>query len=690
VRGLPIAFVTAAPPIIRNIPALTLRAEVVPDSIDPEKRTADVVWTTGARVLRQPWFDEPFLEELSLDPKHVRMDFLSSGRAPVLDAHQMWGGMASQVGVVDSARLEAKRGTATLRFSQREAVTPLWGDIKDRIVGNVSMGYRVYRYEKTHMPGQDGGDPKYPVYRAVDWGPFEISPVPIPADTGAGFMGGGRADASTFHSCTLISRGQEITMEPTTPAPTPTTPPAAPAPAAATDAAAEKAAQERGAQLERERVAGIQHSVRAAKLGAELEAKLIKDGVPLDAARAQILDALATRDEGVQTTQHVRIEAGEDNRDKWLRGVSAWLFEKAGNGLVQRAKEMKAKGFADVELDGGEFRGMKIVDIARMCVERAGGSLKWVYNDHEIIKRALTIRGGNASTSDFSVLFENVMFKQMRASYETQAHTWRRWMGTDTVSNFLTHNRFLNGSFGTLPVVAENGEYKNIAIPDGAKNSISTETRGAIIALSRQAMINDDMGALSDVSVRFGMTAARTIEVQAYAMLALNSGLGPTMADSQPFFHSNRANVSTSAPLSIAAISADKVKMREQKDISSNDYLDLMPAIALVPTGLEDPLLVLNKSAWDHDSTKLQKPNAVQGLFKDIVSSPRLSWSTTRRYLFTDAKEAFKVVFLEGSGEGPVMESQEGWRVDGLEWKARIDFKVNAYDPKTALTNAGT
>jgi hypothetical protein len=687
--------VTAAPPIARNIPALTLRADVLPDSIDPEKRTAEVVWTTGARVLRQPWFDEPFLEELSLDPKHVRMDFLESGRAPVLDAHQLWGGMASQVGVVDSARLDGKKGTAALRFSRREGVTPLWEDIKDRIVGNVSIGYRVHRYEKTHLAGQDGGDPKYPVYRAVDWTPYEISPVPIPADTGAGF----RADDTRLHSCTLISRSEEIKMEPTTtttPPPQAPTPPT-PAPATTTDGAAERAAQERGEKLERDRVEGILHSVRPAKLDQTLADQLIKDEVPLDKARAQIFDALAKRDEEHLTTQHVRIEAGETDGEKWLRGMSAWLFEKAGNNVVRRAQEMKARGFEAIELDGAQFRGMKIVDIARMCVERAGGSLRGVYSDLEIIKRALGSRGtgltrggGMATTSDFAVLFENVMFKQMRAGYETQPHTWRRWMGTDTVSNFLTHSRFLNGSFGTLPVVAEHGEYKNIAIPDGAKNSISTETRGGIISLSRQAMINDDMGALSDVAVRFGLTAGRSIEVQAYAMLGLNSGLGPNMGDGQPFFHSNRANVASSAALSVAGIDADKVKMRDQKDISSNDYLDLMPAVLLVPVGLESSAKVINNSGFDHDSTKLQKPNPVQGLFRDIVSSPRLSWSTTRRYLFTEAKEAFKVVFLEGSGEGPTMESQEGFRVDGLEWKARIDFKVNAYDPKTAITNAGT
>jgi hypothetical protein len=687
----------------RQIPAFGIRAEVVPGSIDKEQRTAQVVWTTGARVLRQPWFDEPFLEELSLDPSHVRMGFLASGRAPVLNTHQRWD-MRSQIGVVDSASLSGSGGpTATLRFSRRDDVKDIWQDVQDGIIRNSSMGYKVHKYVRLD-PGVDGGDPKLPVYRAVDWEPYEISPVPLPADTGAGFRSDGDSSAPT-HPCTLIfSRGEETTMDPkqTPTPPPPPVPPPAPAPAATVDAtAAERAAQERGEQLERERVAGIQHSVRAAKLDAKVAEKLIAEGVKLDAARAQILDALATRDESMSTTQHNRVEIVETDGQKWLRGMSAWLYEKSGNGsMIARAKELKARGFGDLEMDGAEFRGMRIVDIARMCVERGGGSLKGVYSDAEILKRALqtpgtlwaTRAGGMATTSDFAVLFENVMFKQMRASYEVQPHTWRRWMGTDTVSNFLTHNRFLNGSFGTLPVVKEHGEYENLAIPDGAKNTISTETRGAIIALSRQAMINDDMGALSDVAVRFGLTAGRTIEVQAYAMLALNSGLGPTMADSQPFFHSNRANVGSNSALSVAGISADKQKMREQKDISSNDYLDLMPAIILVPIGLEDAVKVLNNDAYDHDGTnpKYQKTNAVRGLFRDIVSSPRLSWSTTRRYLFTEAKEAFKVVFLEGSGEGPTMESQEGFRVDGLEWKARIDFKVNAYDPKTALTNIGT
>jgi hypothetical protein len=51
-----------------------------------EKRTVQVVWTTGARVKRG--YFEPYYEELSLDPKHVRMDRLSSGNAPLLNTHR--------------------------------------------------------------------------------------------------------------------------------------------------------------------------------------------------------------------------------------------------------------------------------------------------------------------------------------------------------------------------------------------------------------------------------------------------------------------------------------------------------------------------------------------------------------------------------------------------------------------------
>lgn len=658
---------------------LSTRAEV--GAVDAAARTVDLTWTTGARVLRSSWADGPFWEELSLDPRHVKLDRLNSG-APFLPDHDSRN-VAATLGVIErgSAKIENGRGVARVRFAA-EGVDPVadqvFAKVRDGIIANVSVGYRISKMEKV-ADGTDG----YPVFRAVDWTPMEVSAVCVGADAGAGFRSAEPNDVEFFNP--LSPQLERTAM-------TPEEIKAQQEAAALAKRQAEEleTATRAAATAERERIVAIEGVVRSAGLDASFATASIADGSPVAKVRELVLNELARKSD---ETRHTPITGvtGQDNRDKWVRGVSAALFARSSNGLVAQAVAKNLPGFEGVDVGGGEFRGMTLLDIAKACVERNGGSTRGVYDRMKLIDMALNQRSGyaGATTSDFAVLFENVLNKSMRAGYATQSDTWRRFCGTDSVSDFREAHRFLNGSFGTLPVVPEGAEYTNAAIPDGAKTSISVETRGQIIALSRQAIINDDMSALTDIATRFGLTGARSIEVAVYALLALNSGLGPTMADGQPFFHANRANVSTGSALSGAALDADRLVMRLQKDISSNDYLDLMPRIALVPIQVETALRAINEAAFDHDGTKLQKPNMQRGMFGDIVSSPRLSWSTTRRYLFTEAKEAIKVVFLEGSGEGPTLESRQGFRTDGIEWKARLDFKAVPYDPKTAVTNAG-
>ncbi len=661
----------------QQVKPLSMRAAV--GTANAEKRTVEVVFSTGAKVLRSSWLDGSFYEELDMSAKAVRLDRLNNG-APFLMDHN--GYRVSEVpAVVESARLEGGKGYATVRFASKgidPAADMLFEKIQDGIVRSVSVGYRVHKVEKIVTEGE-----KVPTMRVVDWTPYEISAVAMPADAGAGF----RSDELTNECEVITTRGSEPQQHNPRNAMDPEEIKRQEAAALAKRQAEE---QERTAKVladERARVAGITHAVRAAKLDdGKLIDKLIADGTTVDAARAQVLELMVKRDEEAPTDSKVTGVEGQDQRDKFVRGVSAWLFEKAGDRLVERAHKMGAKGFEKIELDGGEFRGATLEQVARLCLRRAG-----IKNDHIFDRKRIIDMAFRASTTDFAVLFENVMNKSMRAAYATVENTtWRRFAGVDTVSDFRDSHRFLNGQFGTLPVVAENAEFQQQEIPDGSKLSINTETRGAIIALSRQAMINDDMNALTSLVTAFGATAARTIESEVYRLLALNGGLGPTMDDTNPFFHdATRGNVNTSSVLGVAGLDSDRVKMGEQMDISEKDYLDLIPSILLVPNGLAMQAKILNTSATDPLAGTAQGlPNGVQGMFQDIVSTPRLSG--TRRYLFTGSKEAIKVVFLEGSGEGPVLESQDGFEVDGTQWKARIDVKVNFFDGKHALTSAGT
>jgi hypothetical protein len=158
---------------------LDLRADI--GAVNTDARTVELTFATPkADVLRYDWeTGKRFYERLSLDPKHVNMERLSSGAAPLLDSHSAYS-LANQLGVVDRAALNAKQGTATVRFSKRADVEPYYQDVLDKIIRNNSLGYRVFRFE-------DSGEVKrgYPVLLATEWEPYEISMVPMGADAGA-------------------------------------------------------------------------------------------------------------------------------------------------------------------------------------------------------------------------------------------------------------------------------------------------------------------------------------------------------------------------------------------------------------------------------------------------------------------------------------------------------------------------
>jgi len=170
---------------------LAIRAAV--GKIDEETRSVELVFSTGAAVERYDWWTgKRYLEKLSLKKDHVRLERLNAG-APLLDAHSAWS-IHDQIGVVetDSVRLTAKEARATVRFSRRETVEPIWTDVRDGIIRNVSVGYRVHKFEE-----DQGKDNKLPVRTAIDWEPYEISMVPMPADVGAQVRSGDRSHANT-------------------------------------------------------------------------------------------------------------------------------------------------------------------------------------------------------------------------------------------------------------------------------------------------------------------------------------------------------------------------------------------------------------------------------------------------------------------------------------------------------------
>ena len=409
---------------------------------------------------------------------------------------------------------------------------------------------------------------------------------------------------------------------------------------------------------------------------AALQTEVLADpGLTIETIQARLLAEMGKGAEPANPQNAFpKIETVSDEGDKRKDAVVASILARAG--VVQDAAARAA-------LSSNPYRGDRLLDTARASLQRAGVSVSGM-TPMEVVAAAFT-----QGTSDFPLLLENAMHKTLQAAYATAALTWNRFCATGSVSDFRAHNRYRTGSFGSLDAVNELGEFVNKSIPDGEKASITAGTKGNIINLSRTAIINDDLGAFVGLSNMLGRAAARTVEADVYALLALNGGLGPAMADGKSLFHADHGNIGTAAAISMAAIDADRVTMAMQKDVSGNDYLDLRPSVLLVPIGLGGTARSINDAQYDPDTAnKLQKPNIVNGLFRDIVDTPRMTG--TRRYLFADPSEApvLEVAFLDGN-QNPYLELQNGFDVDGARYKVRLDYGVGAIDYRGAVTNAG-
>ncbi len=649
---------------------MRVRAMFSPDTLNEENRTVDVTFGTDTPVRMYTW-DGPVWEILSFEKKHVRMQRMESG-APLLDNHARYGSVDDTViGVVESARVDGKVGVATVRFSDDEKGKRLLAKVKDGILRNISVGYKVFKYERTkaEKPGE------MDTLRAIDWEPYEISLVPVNADYAAQVRGENDGDqygeVETIHNQTSNRTMQENTPAPPvvpTPAPTPTAPPV--------DVNAARAA---AVQEERTRAAGIRSAVRAANLPTEFGETLIDNGTTLDAARAAVLEELAKiQAETAQRSQHTPT-VGVDLTAEGRR-------EAAADALFLRSEPVLAaeKLTPDQRRAAERYRGMTLLDIARESLRAAGVNTDGM-DKMEIAKRAIT-----QSTSDFPVLLEGTNRRVLLAAYGTMSDVWRDFCAVGSVGDFREYKRLRMGSFGNLDTIRENGEYKNKPIPDGETEKISAGTKGNTINVTRHMIVNDDLGAFTRLASMLGRSAARTIETDVFALFALNSGNGPTMGDGNPLFHSSHGNIaSTGAAPSVASFDAVRIQMATQKDPSGNDFIDIRPSIWLGPMSLKSAAATVNDAQFNPDVTnKFQVPNTSRGTFSRLVDTPRLTGTAWYALANPGEEPVFEVVFLDGV-QTPYLEQDMPFGIDGIQWKIRLDYGVGAIGWRGIVKNAG-
>jgi hypothetical protein len=622
-----------------------------PSTVDAESRTVQVVWSAGSDVRRRSWDEGEFIERLSMEPSSVDLSRMNNG-APVLNSHQKES-LDDVLGVVERAWLENGEGRAVLRFSSREDVQPIWNDVREGIIRNISVGYSVGAWKR--MDGATRDEP--PVLLAERWTPFEVSMVAVGADPKASIR---EADQSTPSLREMSNEtpkaGAEpaITEQENATRSLDTAPVAKPEPAAAVAVELERSI----AELRRENK--ILSMANKVGLSDDATRQLIDSGKPVDECAVAVFEHM--RDTNPSLTAPaghpaMGVTVTRDSGDTLLRGIEEGLSAR-----VQVGKPM-----TDL---GREFRSYTLLEMTRQYLESRG------VNTRGMSKTELVQRGFH-STSDFPLLFSNLAGKTLDAAYQEEPHTWKPLCRQRNLPDFKEANDLIIAGALTPEPLLEGGEYKAGTLQE-AQHTWKLATYARKVTVTRQAIINDDLSALERVPEMLGRGFRR---LESNLIWELITGDAITSVDGLALFKAAHAN-SSAQTLTTSGFNAARKAMRKQTDIAGNT-INLTPSYMMVPTDLEATALqfLFPTGFAPAQRTGADGPVTAQTAGVQLIVEPRLDGSATTWYLAASpgAVEGIVYGYLAGE-EGPTVTTTEKRDPDGVELLARFDFGAAVKD----------
>ena len=649
-----------------EMPALDMVARVMPETYNESDNTIQVEYTTGAGVKRFGFFDDfygIYIEELSTKKGDVRLERMKQGSVPALDSHSSYS-LRSILGTVVSG----DETHAKIKFSGREDVKDMVQDIKDGVIRNISVGYRVHEYEDVT---EDEAEIR--TLRAIDWEPLEVSFVAVPADGGAGVRSeiktnrcvikDARANISktetkketnTMKKDKIKGQDDEVknaARQAETETPTPAEAPKGEVRTEDTPKEVDNTEHvEAGRKLEKQRQDSIKDMVRKAGLGSDVSQRFIDEDLSEDKARAAVIDELAARSEKNDVNGSIRVSTPDGQLTR-VDAMQSYLLHRSNPSAHKLDDQAR------------EFMGASLLDMARFCLgERASKGL----NKMELVERALH------TTSDFPELLANTAGKSLRRGYENTRRSFLPFARQITLPDFKEMKRVALSNISSLVEVVEDGEYKRGTFGEGAE-AISLSTYGRIIGISRQMIINDDMDALTRLPQKLGGTAARLENRMVYENLTAN----PLMADGVNLFAAGHNNL-TDALLTVDGLGANRALMRVQKDPSGEDILNITPRFLVVPAALETTAAKLQAQVT---ADKADNVNPYASSFELIVEGQLDADSALNYYTIADPNEVdtIEYAYLEGQ-EGPRIESRDLFNRDGMEIKIGHDFATIPVD----------
>lgn len=634
---------------------------------DDEERTVEASLSSEQPVSR--WYGE---EVLTHSPSAVDLS-RSKGGLPMLFGHNT----EKPIGRVDDIRIEEGKLRGTMRFSKNSTANEVWQDVKDGFLRNVSIGYQVKKWEEEENSDR---------VTITKWSLLEASIVTVPADASVGVNRSLDMDTTAEQddvttNVTAITKAHQKGVQ----------------------EGKRNAVQETLARVEEineiferylDPTDAIGKAIRdAAVKGLWDQARCMQaildhrqgERSPLADVEAERREQPLARRVSQQYPSHDTfdrspiIQAGPDASDKNFQIMQRALEVRAGlEKDKEKVREARESGYV----------GMTLSELAREFARV--NRIQLPSNEKErVIGHLFTVRTAYHGSGDFTNLLESISSKAMMTGWTEAPETWQVWTMQTSVPDFKAASRVNMSTFGDLDVIPEHGEYKYGTFSD-LKESIQARTYGKLFAITRQAIINDDLSAFSTIPMKMGRAANRMVGDEVYGILTTNPALSDTIA----IFHSSShgANLVTSggAP-SVTTLTVGYRTMAVQTDPAGN-VLNIGPRYLITSKKLEIPSQTLLMATYDPaGSAGTLPPNPFQGRLTGVYD-PRLDAYESGNAWFLAADPAtnatIEVAFLDGRQE-PFLDQQAGWTVDGVSYKVRLDFGTKCLDYRGLFQNDG-
>lgn len=421
---------------------------------------------------------------------------------------------------------------------------------------------------------------------------------------------------------------------------------------------------------------------------ADLEANAIADG--WDATRTELEVLRAERP--ALTSGGVRRDADHAQAGRAIEAalclssglpekqVGQWYDEKTMNAAL-----------------AGDLRGAGLHTLMYETIRAAGDHIRPGRVDNETIRaafaadRRLIQAAAGFSTVSLSGILSNVANKTMLAAYTAVESVVAMFSAETDVNDFKEVTRYRLTGNGVFEKVGPDGELKHAGLSEQSYTN-KVETYGRMIALTRQMMINDDLGAFLQIPRIIGRMSALKREEAVFELLLSNPGT---------FFSAGNKNFVSGADtaLSIDALTKAEQLFLDQTDSEGKPIL-LTPAVLLVPSSLKVAAQVLMTETRVNETTSADKPkpavNPHAGKWKP-VASPYLNaqgltgGSAKAWYLFANPADvaAIEIAYLRGKRTPTIESGDTDFNTLGMQWRGYFDFGVAMQDSRAAVKSKG-